>query len=40
VEAGGSYVFDPNESHAIEVLEKAEIIECFAPMRPELLAEP
>jgi quercetin dioxygenase-like cupin family protein len=38
VEAGGSYVFDPNESHAIEVLEEAEIIECFAPLRPELVA--
>jgi quercetin dioxygenase-like cupin family protein len=34
-EAGCSYVFDGNEPHGAEVMEDAEVIECFAPMRPE-----
>jgi quercetin dioxygenase-like cupin family protein len=34
-EAGCSWVFDGNEPHGAEVLEDAEVIECFAPMRPE-----
>lgn len=34
-EAGCSWVFDGNESHGAEVLEDSEVIECFAPMRPE-----
>ncbi len=34
-EAGCSYVFGGNEAHGAEVLEEAEVIECFAPMRPE-----
>jgi quercetin dioxygenase-like cupin family protein len=34
-EAGTGYVFGPNEEHGAEVLEDAEVIECFAPMRPE-----
>ena len=34
-EAGCSYVFDGNEPHGADVLEDAEVIECFAPMRPE-----
>ena len=37
VEAGGSYVFDPEEPHGAEVLEDAELVECFAPMRPEYI---
>jgi len=35
MEPGHSYVFDSMESHAAEVLEDSEVIECFAPMRPE-----
>jgi quercetin dioxygenase-like cupin family protein len=38
-EAGCSYVFDGNEPHGAEVLEDAEVIECFAPMRPEYAEE-
>ena len=34
-EAGCSYVFDSDEPHGAEVLEEAEVIECFTPMRPE-----
>lgn len=34
-EKGTSYVFDPNETHGAEVLEEAEVIEIFAPSRPE-----
>jgi quercetin dioxygenase-like cupin family protein len=34
-EAGCSYVFDGGEPHGAEVLEDSEVIECFAPMRPE-----
>ncbi len=34
-EAGTSYVFDPEEKHAVDVLEETEIIEFFTPMRPE-----
>lgn len=37
VEVGGSYVFDPEEPHGAEVLEDAELVECFAPMRPEYM---
>jgi quercetin dioxygenase-like cupin family protein len=34
--AGTSYVFDSNEVHGIDqVYELSEVIECFAPMRPE-----
>jgi quercetin dioxygenase-like cupin family protein len=36
-EAGDSYVFDPEEPHGAEVLEDAELVECFAPMRPEYI---
>jgi len=32
---GDGYFFDANEVHGLEVLEAAEIIECFSPMRPE-----
>ncbi len=32
---GTSYVFGPREQHGAEILEEAEVIECFAPMRPE-----
>jgi quercetin dioxygenase-like cupin family protein len=34
-EAGCSYVFSGGEPHGAEVLQDAEVIECFAPMRPE-----
>jgi quercetin dioxygenase-like cupin family protein len=33
--AGCSYVFDGGEPHGADVLEEAEVIECFSPMRPE-----
>ena len=32
---GSSYVFDPWEHHGAEALEDSEVIEFFAPMRPE-----
>ena len=32
---GSSYVFDPWEHHGAEALEDTEVIEFFAPMRPE-----
>ncbi len=34
-EAGTGYCFAPREKHGAEVLEDSEVIECFAPMRPE-----
>lgn len=34
-EGGDGYVFDPQEQHGAEVLEETELIECFAPSRPE-----
>lgn len=34
-EPGTGYAFGPNETHGAEVLEDAEVIECFAPMRAE-----
>jgi quercetin dioxygenase-like cupin family protein len=34
-EAGCSYVFDGGQLHGAEVLEDAEVIECFSPMRSE-----
>ena len=34
-EEGSGYVFDPLEKHGAEVLSDAEVIECFAPKRPE-----
>ena len=36
-EAGTSYVFNSNEAHGAEMLEDAEVIECFAPIRPEYI---
>jgi quercetin dioxygenase-like cupin family protein len=33
--AGMGYVFGPNEPHGADVLADAEVIECFAPKRPE-----
>ena len=33
--AGSSYVFDPWEHHGADVLEDSEVLEFFAPMRPE-----
>ena len=35
MEPGASYVFDSMETHCADVLEDSEVIECFAPMRPE-----
>ena len=32
---GCSYAFDSMETHSAEVLEEAEVIEVFSPMRPE-----
>lgn len=34
-EAGSGYVFGSDEPHGATVLEDAEVIECFAPQRPE-----
>ena len=34
-EAGSGYAFASEEVHGAQVLEDAELIECFAPMRPE-----
>ena len=34
-EPGSSYLFASNQFHGAEVLEDAEAIECFSPMRPE-----
>lgn len=36
-EAGSSYVFMSEEYHGAEVLEDAEVVECFAPLRPEYI---
>ena len=35
VGAGDSYVFDPEKHHGAQVLEDAELIECFSPSRQE-----
>jgi quercetin dioxygenase-like cupin family protein len=34
-EAGTGYCFSPHEEHGAEVLEDSEVIECFAPARPD-----
>lgn len=36
-EPGSSYVFNSHEAHGAEILEDAEVIECFAPIRPEYM---
>ncbi|HMF33247.1 MAG TPA: cupin domain-containing protein [Candidatus Lokiarchaeia archaeon] len=36
---GDSYVFGPNEKHGADVLEDSEVIEAFAPARPEYARE-
>ena len=33
--AGTGYVFGSGENHGAEILEDSEVIECFAPSRPE-----
>jgi quercetin dioxygenase-like cupin family protein len=38
-EAGTGYCFAPEEKHGAEVIEDSEVIECFAPMRPEYAVE-
>ena len=38
-EGGAGYVFGPNEPHGAEVLEEAEVVDFFTPMRPEYLPE-
>ena len=35
MEAGSSCIVDSNQTHGLEVLEDAEAIEIFTPMRPE-----
>jgi len=37
--SGSSYAFESGEYHSAEALEDAEIVECFAPMRPAYAAE-
>ena len=32
---GTGWCFAPDEQHGAEVLEDSEVIECFAPMRPD-----
>lgn len=32
---GTGYIFDSEEHHGAEALEDTELVECFAPMRPE-----
>ena len=32
---GSSYAFGPNREHGATALEDTEVIECFAPIRPE-----
>ena len=34
-ESGSGYTFAGSEEHGAEVIEDAEVVECFAPMRPE-----
>ena len=34
-DAGTGYAFSSLQTHGAEVLEESEVIECFAPMRPE-----
>ena len=34
-ESGAGWVFNSNEPHGAEALEDSEVIECFAPLRPE-----
>lgn len=34
---GDSYLFEKNEIHGNEILEDAEVIECFTPVRPEYI---
>jgi quercetin dioxygenase-like cupin family protein len=36
-EKGWAYAFDSNEMHSAEILDDSEIIECFAPLRPEYI---
>ena len=36
---GCGYYFAPFEVHGLEVLEEAQIIEAFSPMRPEYIAD-
>ncbi len=38
-EAGTGYCFSPDEKHGAEVLEDSEVIECFAPLRPEYMVD-
>lgn len=35
VSAGESYLFAGMEEHGAEILEDSEVVECFAPARPE-----
>lgn len=35
--AGDGYLFESNQPHGGECLEKSELIECFTPVRPEYI---
>ncbi|MGM0431905.1 MAG: cupin domain-containing protein [Spirochaetota bacterium] len=37
--AGNGYVFDPQETHGLEVMEETELVESFAPLRPEFIPQ-
>ncbi len=34
-EAGAGYLFASDEPHGADIIEDAEAVECFSPMRPE-----
>jgi quercetin dioxygenase-like cupin family protein len=38
-DAGTGYCFSPDEEHGAEVLEDSEVIECFAPLRPDYIVK-
>lgn len=38
-EAGCGYLFPGNQPHGAEALEESEVVDFFAPMRPEYLPE-
>jgi quercetin dioxygenase-like cupin family protein len=39
-EAGCGYLFGPEDPHGAEALEESEVVDFFAPLRPEYLPEP
>jgi len=38
-EPGSGWCFDANEAHGSEAMEESEIVECFAPARPEYVVK-